>query len=179
MKKKILELAIQSKKDRFWYTKARKNLKFLAKQYNIPYKTIAGITAITSQNIRLEHNMKIVLDWIKNGANIEACEKIKHYSIVKNNAKMFLQTGQINGPKISQFYEALIGNNDAIVLDTHMASAFNVKNKWSKTKMNLAKKDIQKISKHLNWKPCQVQAAIWCSIYKQKSNKTQAANYSF
>ena len=178
MNKKLERLALESKNDRFWYTRASENIKRLSKLHGIPYKTLAGVVAITSQNVKLEQNMKLVYNWIKDGANEEACDGVKHYTIVKNNLKNFLKTGEVRGPKVGEFYKALIGDKSAIVLDTHMGRVFNVDG-WSKTSRMSAKKQIRALSKRLNWKPCQVQAAIWCSTYKRSTGFPKAAEYSF
>lgn len=164
---------------RFWYVSARKSIKNLSKQYNIPYNKLCGVVAILSQNIRLEFNQELVLDWIKNGANIKAVNKIRHYNTVKNNLKHYLKYNEIRGPKISAFYEVLVGNNNAIVLDTHMASAFFINKQWNNTKRKKATKVITKIAKEFNWKPAHVQAAIWCGIYRDKFPNKPIANYSF
>jgi hypothetical protein len=178
----LTNLALKSKSDRFWYSKARESIKALAKREGIPFKTLAGVVAITSQNIRLHHNESIVLDWIKNGANVDAANKVKHFGVVKRNLAEFLQNGTVRGPKISAFYRALLGDTSAIVLDTHMAKVFLPKSKgdaWTKGQMQKAESKILKISNQLGWKPCHVQAAIWCSIYKEASNSPHAVNYSF
>jgi hypothetical protein len=178
----LKNLALKSKSDRFWYSKARQSIKSLAARENIPFKTLAGVVAITSQNIRLSHNEQIVLDWIQNGANVEAAHKVKHFGVVKRNLAEFLQNGSVKGPKISAFYKALTGDTSAIVLDTHMAKVFLPKaksEKWTKTQILKAESKILRLSKELGWKPCHVQAAIWCSIYKEASNSPYAVNYSF
>lgn len=176
----LKKLAIQSKNDRFWYSKARCNIRELSKRTSIPFKTLAGVVAITSQNIKLSHNQTIVLDWINNGANIEASKKIKHFGIVKLAVERFLETGEVRGPKIKAFYDALTGDVNSVVLDTHMAKIFiPKKQKWAKKDIEAANRKIKNVAKELGWKPYQVQAAIWCSIYKKEYNTQNAANYCF
>jgi hypothetical protein len=177
----LKELALRSKSDRFWYAKARNSIKDLAKRSSVSFKTLAGVVAITSQNIRLSHNEKLVLSWLQDGANIEAAKKVKHFGVVKENLVDFLLTGKVKGPKISAFYKALVGDSNSVVLDTHMAKVLlpKRKSKWAKSDIEKAELKINKLAKELKWKPSQVQAAIWCSIYKESSGVQIAANYSF
>lgn len=176
---RIKNLALENWKYKNWYNIARRNIKKLSQQHNIPFKTLVGVVAITSQNINLKFNSQLVYDWILNGANIEAVDKIRHLNVVKQNLKYFLETKKVKGPKINAFYNALIGEKDAIVLDTHMASAFKVSKFWTVNLRLKAEKIIQKLSKELQWKNCETQAAIWCGIYRQKNPNKPIANYSF
>lgn len=178
--KEIKQLAIDNKKNRFWYKHARKEIKWLANLYNIDVNVLYAVTALTSQNIRLSFNEKLVLEWIQNGANIEAIDKIRHIKVVKQNLKYYFEHKIVKGPKISQFYQALTGNDDAIVLDTHMATAFGHSLRWSTAKRKRAESVIKRISKELGWKNTETQAAIWCGIYKQKNpNVSKIANFQF
>lgn len=174
----LKNLALKNKKYKDWYSRARFSLFRLAKAKRISYDKLAGVVAITSQNIHLEFNQVLVLEWISNGANYEAASKVRHYKAVQRNLQNFLKTGEIRGPKVSEFYKVLSHDDNAVVLDTHMKLPFKVKD-WTVSNRLRAHRAINVLAKELNWTPAQVQAAIWCGVYKHKNPNKPIANYKF
>lgn len=65
--------------------------------------------------------------------------------------------------KVIPFYRALMGSQYDVVLDTHMARLFGVRQaKLSKSQMNRAlSARVRNVAKELGWTPAETQAAMW------------------
>jgi len=168
---------------RFWY----QDFRAMMEAMNVPPEQeyiLAGVLAATSPNKSVRQNVewtvKVLRAWQEAGSPTDNDSVVNALSTLK--PKMWgsdfgntvaVLTNQdfesaIGGmsdqsPKVKPFFEALMGNENAVVLDTHMARFFGLRqSKMGKANINRAlTARIRNIAGRLGWTAAQTQAAIW------------------
>ena len=67
----------------------------------------------------------------------------------------------LRGRKVNAFYRAIAGDTDSVVIDSHMASVFNVKRVDVDKGWERAESSVRSIAQALKWTPRDAQATIW------------------
>jgi len=84
-------------------------------------------------------------------------------------------TGEIRGPKTSQFALALQGVPNAVVLDTWMATALQCNIYFRPPKVRLeAERRVRLAARRLGWPAREFQAAVWCATVKRAGRNVPA-----
>lgn len=155
---KLQEFALLGEVNKDWYKNAKINMALTAKEKDWDLNRYIDVMAITSPRVSVKRNMYLAEHYMTHG---------QHASFFMPNIRAGLDhyelTGEIRGPKTSEFAKAIRGDGSAVVLDVWMARAFNVEQK------DLDKKDIRnkaiayirRLSNRLSWTCAEVQAAIW------------------
>ena len=168
-----------------WYTLTRYKL---IKKYRHKYKLMAGLIASVSPQYNIKRNYRIAKniynDYIKDKKTFIYYIKDKDYFIVTYNIlpchynnilKCILYDIDgnknklvLNGNKVNNFYNNLIGHQEYITIDTWMLKYFKHTKAWlNKSDYVLYSKYIIKYTKHINkrhnmrLKYSQVQAILW------------------
>ena len=82
---------------------------------------------------------------------------------VDRNLERVFRGGEISGPKVRPFGEALRGDEDAIAVDRHVSRLLLGKPSPSTPKdFDNAKAQIREISERMGIPPAQIQSAVWC-----------------
>jgi hypothetical protein len=78
-------------------------------------------------------------------------------------------TGEIRGPKCRAFADAIMGDEDSVVLDTWMGVAFGVDSKRfdAKTLRIECERRIRSVATRQGATPAQAQAAIWAGAVRE------------
>lgn len=163
-------LAIEGEAGRYWYENARTDIKTVCDRCQWDRDEFTDILAITSPRVHVKRNIRMTIRLFVG----LPCHDIMRST--RSALAHYCATGLIRGSKTGPFADCLKGNDNAIVLDTWMAYAFDVNPLKIGTKRiaNPIKDAIRATSHKLSWKPCQVQAAIWHAIIV-KFGKTPAA----
>jgi len=104
-----------------WYADAKRHAERLAKRYNVTVEQAAGIIAVLSQRQRWERNLLLARDCL-------AGERLVGIFGHQRDKAQRMRKGEhplevLRGPKIIAFYRAIMGDGEAIVLDTWMLHA--------------------------------------------------------
>ena len=165
-----------------WYDRALTFADNLGELYNINYATIVGVIASLSPRNRWERNKQDAESLVKvyaNGGTYDDLLQIKCSTFTRNKKKAIATLlgnvtdrdellAILKGPKMSEFFNCIMGNSDDVCIDGH---AYSI---WSGDRITLAnvpsiskklrqsiKADYQSAAAILGVKPHVVQAITW------------------
>ncbi|MCL4538033.1 MAG: hypothetical protein M1378_00265, partial [Bacteroidetes bacterium] len=159
-----------------WYDAVRDDLKYV---FGDDTNLLIGFLAATSPNNAVAGNVTQALkaySMYKSGQKFEDAEKGKGFLPAHiSNLNRFLADGTINGRKVNNFLQAMLGKEDAVTVDRWMGRAFGLpisSGEGSDEKSRTIKDDeytfiedvIRDAAKELKVTPRQVQAAIWAGV---------------
>lgn len=140
-----------------WYERHEEVIKDLFQEDEVLFARILGVT---SQSNHVKGNVTQALkayEQIKKGKLFEG-----HMPSVASNLENIRYGIPIQGPKIGPFTDALLGDEEAIAVDLHIAGLlFNKKKPSGKAEFEKAKNRVREVAAELGWTPRQVQAALW------------------
>ena len=143
-----------------WYLRARQCARTLSRRYNVPLDTVAAIIAVTSQRVTWKYNLTCTVRALKG-------QEIRHLGqVVAKVAK--LMDGQapanvVSGQKIRAFWRAILGDRDAVVLDSWMMGAIGVKTLTPK-QYEIVANNLRLEAKRAGVAPSTFQAVVWCAL---------------
>lgn len=147
---------------KFWYRDSRRAVKRI---YGEDWKLFCGLIAATSPNTTVKANTTLAR---KAYAQIKATGTVTrkgylpcHYSSIQ----AVLDTGEPNGRKCRNFYRALIGNENAVVIDLWMMRYAGIdKRAPSKRDYDRLEEQITSEALVLGITPAQHQAMVWSKV---------------
>lgn len=187
---KLEQLALAGSEWKGWYDTARESLTRWCWDNDVDLLHFIAVLALTSPQMQVWRNVKVTKQYMKAveryGSEVNTHRHVPGLlgSTHRRALEVYEETGRINGPKTRAFADALLGNGDAIVLDTHMATALGVsqadfRRRWVKgqpwTLRTKAEMRVRKVAKRLQWTPAEVQASIWTAVYKSKHTEAHLA----
>jgi hypothetical protein len=146
-----------------WYARAEAEVRVICELENWDRKNFTGVLSVTSPRCSVRRNIRIALEHVGNRRLFDNV-----FKSVRRSIEMWDQDRVIKGPKTSAFFAALMGDANAVVLDTHMANLFGVEQTFAfrrKPEIAFWTQVVRKIGKRLNCEPRAAQAALW---YAQK-----------
>lgn len=146
-----------------WYRKAEAEVRVICELENWDHTYFTGILSVTSPRCSVRRNIRIALEYVGNGRLLDNV-----FKSVRRSIEIWNEDRTIAGPKTSAFFAALMGDKNAVVLDTHMANLFGVEQKSAfrrKPEIAFWTQVVRRIAKRLNCEPRAAQAALW---YAQK-----------
>jgi hypothetical protein len=158
---------------RLWYPEARSWLAYQARTYSVGLEPVAAVVAVLSPRIAWERNLAAaaaILGAVLCGTDPGpvpgfARNASKAYSVVDAalEGRPFLH--YVRGPKVTQFYAALLGR-PAVVLDAHMMRAARVPERQAERALvyRAIADAIQRAAALEHVRPEGLQAAIWLHI---------------
>lgn len=166
--------AIAGTAKRNWYQRAGAVIDSF---YGEDAKTFKGLLAGTSPRQTVEKNLlmtiKIFNKWRKAGKPLDekSLNKLAKLSDLRAralNCKRAFRGEALQGIKVSNFYKNLIGDKQAVTLDTWMIIFADLKIAgFEKFNYFAYTAKIRETAKALNWEPCEVQETVWSYIYSK------------
>lgn len=142
---------------RDWYTDARVQIDEVCRLGGFDRADFTGVLAVTSPVVSVRRNIRITLAKMIHGIRLSGT-----MGRVMSAADSWLDCRTMSGPKVSAFYEALMGCDDNIVWDSHMIVAMGVDiNRFNATTRNECDRVVRVVAKRLDLTPLQCQAVIW------------------
>jgi hypothetical protein len=88
------------------------------------------------------------------------------------------ETGRIRGPKTGAFARVLRGDDEAVVLDTHMLRAFKLPIKDVRVKVRReAERRIRQAARRTGVFPAELQAMVWTGYYREYYKQGNVPRY--
>jgi len=181
---KLTQLALQGEEWRGWYDTAHISITEWCLANDVDLLHFVAVLALISPQMSVRRNVSLAKAYFvalkANGSEVDTHRHVSGLisTTHRRALEVYESTGRINGPKTKAFADALLGNGNAIVLDTHMATALGVnQDKLTKNKRVFTKAcdRVTAVAKRLQWKPAEVQAAIWTAVYKSKHTEQHLA----
>jgi hypothetical protein len=141
------------------YSMAEAEVRVICELEGWSHKNFTGILSVTSPRCSVRRNIRIALEYVGNGIVLQNV-----FKTVRRSIEICDQDNIINGPKTSAFYAALMGDKNAVVLDTHMADLFGVEQKYAfrrKPEIAFWTQVVRRIARRLGCEPRAAQAALW------------------
>lgn len=145
-----------------WYPATRLWCREMAERYGVGIDTTAAILAVLSQRKRWRENKLAAVQALKGtpyAAMGQMRRKVQRLLNGENPAHV------VTGPKIRSFWKAIMGDQDAVVLDVWMLKAYG------ETKKTLTPKQYERLAdrlrrdaKRLGIAPSVYQATVWVEI---------------
>jgi len=170
----IQEYAEAGKAYRRWYRQARCIIARIAQLSGFDPGRIADVVAITSPRVSVTRNMAVALAYLMDGILLGDIARSTRVAMAHYEA-----TGEIRGPKTSAFAKALRGDDDALVIDTHIARAFGYEPRVARSKYvhQAIGKVVTMIARRRKWTIVEAQAAIWAGYYRAEYRRGRVPLY--
>lgn len=161
---RLTKLAMAGHDMRPWYDNVRSEISLASTQLRCEPKRIADLLAIFSPRVSVFRCVRWTVHYIRTGEFMHDVTRstkaaVRHYEA----------TGEIRGVKTGPFARALLNDDNAVVLDTWMAVAFNVDPKHIGDKPAVRKameRSVRAVASTLGWRVVETQAAIWAAIVR-------------
>lgn len=162
-----------------WYTLAQSEIRVICQLENWRVEQFTGILSVTSPRCSVRRNVRIALQYCGTGRILNNVMRS-----VRRSIEIFNDSGEIRGPKTSTFNRALLGDASAVVLDSHMANLFEVRQSIAFRRKGDIKhwsKIVADIAAEIDLTPSACQACLWYgqrrSIGEYPENFPIAAEY--
>jgi hypothetical protein len=110
------------RRGRIWYPSMNRLLRQLAAEHDRPLAQVAAVCAITSANTQLLSNLRFT-ERILRGERTAGCYPKLQAPLIGSALSTRYPGRFVRGPKCRAFFEAIMGNTDALVLDRWSARA--------------------------------------------------------
>jgi hypothetical protein len=170
-----MTLADEGREWRDWYALARQDIQLVCSDQGWCLDRFIDVLAITSPRISVRRNIRVALQYMRTGEWLSAVirgtrQAMAHYEL----------TGEIRGPKTRPFAAALRGDETNIVLDTWMATAFEIdQSTLSRKGIRVeCEKRIKRTARRYGWSNAATQAAIWAATVRRAGRRVPALRVS-
>jgi|ERR1051326_4972395 hypothetical protein len=146
-----------------WYWDATDKIDTMLHKADDPvnYREAARMAAILSPRCRWDRNLK-ALEQVLNGEKV-TIPGILHRSIKLAESVKEGRWG-LSGPKVTQFYKALIGDEDAVPVDSWMSKAFGGNGAPRAKEHKSIQAGIRRAALELDISPRTLQATVWVVV---------------
>lgn len=151
-----------------WYPNAWQLCKRLAAEHSLQPKRVAAVLAATSPRARWSTNVEatelLLADYV-------AGSKRGSYKILGANAAKGMKILEsryyynvLSGPKVTAFYAAICGDEDAVTVDSIMSKAAGFSSNVSDAIREDVTNAVWQIGDVFGLSPRDAQAAVWCAF---------------
>lgn len=144
-----------------WYPCARHTVDSLADETHYPSRTVAGVVAALSIRKRWAENVEATRRMLLGFHNITALPMAREKA-----SKIMLDTDAcpevvLRGPKVRAFYRALIGDDEAVVLDVWMNRAMGAPERYTTKQYAERAEALREAAASVGLPPAPFQAVVW------------------
>lgn len=143
-----------------WYAKANESIQAYADRMGLPVGLVADVLALVSPRKTVAESVRIAKVYLDTGELTEVTQP------VRTQFAYWLETGIIRGPKCSAFARALLGDGDALVVDTWIMQALNapISSTGKKWVLEAAERRFKRLADITGLQIVEAQAAVWCGV---------------
>lgn len=138
-----------------WYTDAHAAILTVAHARSARPEYLAGLLAAFSPRTSVRRSCTWALTYLSTSTFLDDCPRS-----VQTHVETFVDTGRVTGPKTGPFWLALLGDPDAVVIDTHMLRAASLSISSSVSEFSDCIAAVRTIARY-RCPPSSAQAAIW------------------
>ena len=163
-----------------WYPEANYWCLKLSKEYDVPIRLVAGLTALFSPLKSWEINKKLVEGYLE-------CQECGTFSYQRTRAtnlwsevithldderqdNYIMKT--LNGKKVTSFYHNIVypKSSDKVTIDTHIINVVHPGLNLTPKRYLCIEKSFQDVSKEVGLTPPQLQATLWVQQKNERNN---------
>jgi len=152
-----------------WYTEAHRDIILASKHLGVRPEYLAGLLAAFSPRATVKASCKMAVHYARTGQFLSNVPKPVRTHVLK-----FIELGQVAGPKTGDFYRCLVGDTQAVCIDSHMLAAAGFPRTGTKVSMQSCKDAVREVAYH-RCPPAGAQAAIWCGYLRTLTDKALSA----
>ena len=157
-----------------WYAETRDSIDYF---FDSNASLFAGFLASTSANATVKANLSLALKAYRQWSNGE--EFTGYMGQVKTNLKRTLEGLPLNGKKIESFRQAMLGNDNAVVIDRWILRYYGEKKSLNPERYDALAEKMRLEAKSVNLSPCQFQAKIWVESKRKLGDVSKHTDRSF
>lgn len=162
----VQTLAIEGQEGRPWYDVAHRSLLAFARSLGHEPLHVASVLAVTSPRVHVTWNVRYAI------AALQGNDHPRMLTSVRAALAHYRETGEIRGPKTGAFRDALMGDQEAVVVDVWLARALGVADLRMEGKRYVEAADrVREVARALGWPPAEAQAAIWTGTRARYGHK--------
>jgi hypothetical protein len=147
---------------REWYSNAHRIVTDLAQRYQVTREVAAGVIAVVSPRVHWKHNINLAHALLGNTyqrgcfrANVE-----KALRIIDGEEPLSV----LSGPKVRDFYRAILGISTGPVIDSWMTFAIGFTGTCTEAVYSKVSAALQESAGRFDLPGYQAQAIIWCHV---------------
>lgn len=143
-----------------WYRQARQQARRYAKRWGVTLQQAVGVIAVLSQRQHWHRNLELARRCLA-GEDYNCLAQVKRKAEAIRAGADPLDV--IKGPKITAFYHAILGDVDAVVLDTHMLKVMGRARPTPK-QYELFADRLRAAAREAGVTPAAFQAVVWVQV---------------
>lgn len=169
----LATLATENADGADWYESAGREISAVCDAAGWDVRIFTGVLSVTSPRVSVARNVRITLHYMDCGELFDNVMSSTRTSVTK-----FIKRGEITGLKTSAFFNALMGDEDAVVLDVHMANLLGIEQKHfaKKSVYNRYADFIRGVACLAKLTPRQCQAALWTAQLRRRGRNPARLN---
>lgn len=156
-----------------WYIETRR---FLQDVFGDDYKLFAGILAATSPQVTIQVNWNLacrIYHEYKAGREPNLIGCMRYH---KPNVNRVLAGESLSGRKVQNFYQNIIGNLQAVTIDTWMLKLFGWNDRHTrktpyKTQYDKMARGFRSVARNNELEPAELQAMLWIKYRERNGNE--------
>lgn len=169
----LAKLATDNADGADWYECAGREISSVCEAAGWDMRIFTGVLSVTSPRVSVARNVRITLHYMD-------CNELfdNVMSSIRTGVTKFIDTGVISGLKTSAFFNALMGDEDSVVLDVHMADLLCIEQKLfaGKRVYNEYADFIRGVAVIAGMTPRQCQAALWAGQLRNRGRVATRMN---
>ncbi len=172
MTKELESYAIIGQHKRHWYAMQAEQIREWCARHDVSVEYFTGVFACLSPRVSVLQNWKMAIRYCRDddlkGVMYSSRQAVEH----------FVATGEIRGPKTKAFFNALMGDPDALVLDVWMARALRLEHKHVTQARHVPRitRRMKQLAASFQWSVAETQAAVWAGIRSSWNYRPDNAN---
>lgn len=160
----LRRLVLEGYDHRNWYAEQRARIREHCAVNGWDVARFCAVLAITSPRRSVAANWHVADSYMRGDVR-------PMLGLTRRALAEYAMTGVIRGPKVVAFYNALMGDEAALVLDVWMARALTGRDTIPERTRRLAKRSMHDVAKRMGLSVAQAQAAVWAATIKQHGRK--------
>lgn len=167
---RLLDLIQKGEDGREWYSKAYDEL---FKLFGVNAKFVAKLIGATSSARSVAVNVTLALRAYRQFLFGGAIDKTKFTSSQYDNIIRAIKDEPLQGRKVANFADALVGNKNAVVVDRWMSKVFFDNKAPTDAQYSSIETALKNLSKDLGMPASEIQARIWTAVKNEQANAKQ------
>jgi len=156
-----------------WY---KNDYQFLINRFGEDADLMAGLLAATSPRVSMKRSWMLALQVYNAFKAGKEFDEAGYMPAHLSNIKRVLSGESLSGPKVTRFYKNLMGDDNAVTLDTWMIRFLTdgEKETVSEKEYKRLERNFKRTAKRYGYTPAELQAIVWIAYRKSQGLKPKS-----